>query len=82
MSRPDFRVAHEPIRESDRKPVSGECAVRMLFRNGVHVRRRASLDGITFETFLGGDTPAIMYAVPLQKPHHDRQTVKANEAVT
>jgi len=66
MCRPDFRVAHESIRESDREPVSGERAVRMLFRNGVHVRCRAGLDGIAFQAFLGGDTPTIMNAMPLE----------------
>ena len=65
---PNFRVAHEPIRKTDCKPVSSERAVRMFLRNGVHVRRRARLNGIALQTFLGSDTPTIMYTIHHKTP--------------
>ncbi len=41
-----------------------ERAVRVLLCDGVHVRRRAFLDGVALQAFLGSDTPTIMHAVP------------------
>jgi hypothetical protein len=68
-NRPDFRVSHEPIGKSDRKPMSCKRAVRMLLRDGVHVRRRACLDGIALQAFLVSDPPTIVHTIPTQKLH-------------
>ena len=43
----------------------GEGAVRVLLCDRVHVRRRAFLDGVALQAFLGSDTPTIMHAVPV-----------------
>lgn len=60
---PDFRVSHEPIGKADCEPVRCERAVRMVLCDGVHVRRRAFLDGVALETFLWSDTPTIVHAI-------------------
>jgi hypothetical protein len=61
---PDFRVSHEPIGKADCDPMRCERAVCVLLCDGVHVRRRAFLDGIALQAFLGSDTPTIMHTVP------------------
>jgi hypothetical protein len=45
--------------------MSGKRAVRVFLRDGVHVRCRASLDGVALHALLGSDTPTVMYAIPL-----------------
>ena len=46
--------------------MSSERAVRMFLRDGVHVRCRACLDGITLQALLGGDTPTVVYTIQVQ----------------
>ena len=60
-----------------------ERAVRVLLCDGVHVRRRAFLDGIALQAFLGSDTPTIMHAIPAKKiRQHSRKLLVADKTVT
>jgi hypothetical protein len=54
--------------------MSCKRAVRMVLRDGVHVRRRASLDGIALQAFLVSDTPTIVHTIPTQTTS-DREAI-------
>lgn len=41
----------------------GELAVCVILGDSIHVRRRAFLDSVALQTFLGSDTPTIMHTV-------------------
>ena len=45
--------------------MGSERAVRVFLCDGVHVRCRASFDGIALHALLGSDTPTVMNAIPL-----------------
>jgi hypothetical protein len=61
--------------------MSCKRAVRMVLRDGVHVRRRASLDGIALQAFLVSDTPTIVHTIPTQNYIRSGSNLRG-EAVT
>ena len=65
MDVPDLRVAHKSITEADGETVRVECAVTVLFCNGVHVSRVASINRIPLHVLLWGDAPSVVNAVPV-----------------
>lgn len=60
---PDFRVAHEPVVETNGESVRCELPVRVLFRDGVHVLGAACSDGVALLGRHVRDSPAIVHAV-------------------
>ena len=59
---PDLRVSHETIAQADRVPMSVKCPVCVFFGDGIHVGGISSLDGISFDSLLWCDSPAIVDA--------------------
>ena len=57
---PDLRVSHETIAQANHVPMSIECLVCIFFGDGIHVGGISSLDGISFDSLLWCDSPAIM----------------------
>lgn len=62
---PDFRVAHEPIVQTDCVSVRKEGTIRMLFGDGIHVGGICCVDGITFHAFLWSDSPSVVNAIEI-----------------
>jgi hypothetical protein len=76
---PNFRVAHEPIVQTDRVSVRKKGAIGMFFGNGIHVGGVCCIDSITFHAFFWRDSPSIVDAVVIivneAKPLHSGDAV-------
>jgi hypothetical protein len=57
----DLRVAHEAVRKADGETMGGDGAVRVVFRDLVHVCRVTREDRVAFHFLLRRNTPAIVH---------------------
>ena len=71
---PDLRVSHEPIAETNSKPVRGKPADTVVLGDGVHVGRGSGVDRVSLHALLGRDAPAIVDAV-----HDDERAWRAGK---